>query len=276
MSEVLDAPQTAATAADPAPPPAAGAAPQDWRASLPPDIRDAPTMGRFDAPEKLAKSYLELESLVGRKGLIPPTDKDGPEVHARFRAALGVPEKPEGYDLKAPEGLPDGLWSDDAAQGYAALAHKHGLTPAQAQGLAAEFMAMQAQAMPNPGEAMKAAETTLRQEWGAAYGAKVEHANRALRQFGGEDLVDLMAATGLGNDPRVVKMMAAIGEAMAEDTPAGMGQGRSGVLTPNEAREEITRIMGDREGAYWNKRDPAHAATVARVTSLHEMAAAGR
>lgn len=275
---------TTASPPTPAPPPTTEAppasvvptaAPADWRSNLPPEIRDAPAIGRFDAPEKLAKSYLELETLVGRKGVVIPTDKDPPDVHARYRAALGVPDSPEAYGLKPPEGIPDGLWSDATATAFAGMAHKHGLTPAQAQGLAAEFLSFQAQQMPDV-EAMRAsAESELRREWGAAFAAKADHAKRAVRQFGGDALVEYLETTGLGNDPRMVRAFAAIGAAMAEDVPAGMGQGRAGVMSPDSARAEANRLMADPSGPYWNDRHPEHRAVAQRVKDLWLMASGG-
>lgn len=50
--------------------------------------------------------------------------------------ALGRPDAPDGYGIKAPEKLPDGVnWDDVAAGEFAGVAHKIGLTPSQVAAL---------------------------------------------------------------------------------------------------------------------------------------------
>jgi hypothetical protein len=280
MSEAatIDAPSTApATAPNPAPAPAAPAAPE-WLTSLPPELRDAPSLKRYGSVQDLARAYTEAETLIGRKGIIPPGENDPPEVHRKFREALGVPEKPEGYALKPPAGVPEGTFTPESAAMFQSWAHKHGLTPKQAQGLLEDYLGSTAQGLAANEQARAAkveeAVTTLRGEWGAAYDAKVERANRALKQFGGDDLVAALAETGLANDPRMIRAWAAIGEKMGEDNPAGLGTGRSagGVLTPAEATAELRRIMG--KGApIWDRKHPEHQWAVQRRDALIEMGA---
>ncbi|MCC6718393.1 MAG: hypothetical protein IT555_10965 [Acetobacteraceae bacterium] len=254
-----------------APTPAAPAAPE-WRAGLPPDLRDSPSLGKFTDPAGLAKSYVELETLIGRKGLVIPGEKDGAEVHARFRQALGVPDAPEGYGLKAPEGVPAEVWSDDSAKQFAGWAHKHGLTPTQAQGIAADFAKHQAANMPAPGVEAdgRSMEDHLRGEWGSAYAAKVDVAKRAAQQFAASPAV-LDALEAKVGGAEMIRLFARIGEAMGEDRPAGMGTGRSrGVLTPDEAKAELAKLRAS-DSPYWDRQHPEHKTAVARALALEEM-----
>lgn len=271
---------TEAAAADPAPvadtPAAATPAGPEWLGGLPPELRDSPSLRRYADPAALAKSYVELEGVIGRKGVIVPGEKDGPEAHARFRAALGVPEKPDGYALAAPAGIPDGVWQPEAASAFAAVAHDAGLTPTQAQKLATWWAGAAAQAEATKGASAGETEAALRTEWGVAYDTKIEGAKRALREFGGDDLVAHLDKTGLGNDPAMVRAFARIGELVGEDRPAGMGTGRrSGVLTPADAKAERLKLMAP-DSNYWNIRHPEHAALNRRVDDLLAMEEAGR
>lgn len=257
----------AAVATDTAPTPAP--APASWRESLPPELREAPSLGKYQDVASLAKGYVEAQTLIGRKGAIIPKEGDSPEVTAAFRQAMGVPEKPEGYEIKVPEGLPAGVWNDDAAGQFRTWAHELGLTPTQAQGLAERYAQMGGNAVQQSAEVT---ETELRKEWGVAFNAKMKAANDALRNIGGEDLAQYLQTSGLGNHPAMVRAWAKIGEGMGEDRPAGMGTGRSsGMMTPSEAKAERMKIMGDKNSAYWNRRDPAHRMTVDRVTDLMRM-----
>jgi hypothetical protein len=269
MSEAITAP--APTNAAPPATAEAASAPPDWRAALPEDIRAAPSLQKFADPGALAKSYTELEQLVGRKGLIVPTDKDGPEVHARYRAALGVPDAPEGYTLTAPEGLPEGVWSEDTAKGYAALAHKHGLTTAQAQGLAAEFVQMQTAAAVPPEEQQRQAEAELRKEWAsdAVYARNLDAAKRAVGQFAPPEFKAFLEQSGLGNNPHMVRMLAAVGGAIAEDSPAGL----NGANANRDPKTEAAELMAP-GSPYWDALHPRHAATMARVKEIFAKTAA--
>lgn len=54
--------------------------------------------------DALLRSYLELERRLSQR-VAPPGPETPPEEAARFRAAMGIPETPEGYDLTAPHDL---------------------------------------------------------------------------------------------------------------------------------------------------------------------------
>ena len=80
----------------------------------------------------------------------------------------------------------------------------------------------------------------LRTEWGADYDARVGQANRALQEFGGDALVDLLASPSsipLGDHPLVIKAFAQIAENLIEHgaLPA------TGVesMTPDDAQAKI-------------------------------------
>lgn len=257
------------------PPPAAGDLPE-WRAGLPPELRDAPGLAKFKDVAALAKGHIEAESLIGRKGLVVPKADDPPAVHAAYRQALGIPEKPDGYEIKV-EGAPETVWNPDTGKVLANWAHELGLTPAQAQGLAERYAKLGgdgigAERVEHERRNEEGA-AALRNEWGAAYAAKVDYANRAVTEFGGEALLTALRASGLASDPAVVKAFAAIGERIGEDRPAGIGTGRSaGVMTPADAAAELKRIMAQ-DQPIWNRKHPEYDAAIRRRDALIEMGA---
>lgn len=267
---------SAAPAANPAPPPAAGgqvaAAAPEWRASLPPELRDAPSLAKFTDPVALAKSYTELEGLVGRKGLIVPTDKDPPAVHQAYRAALGVPETPDGYQFKAPEGVPEAAWNADGLKALAGWAHELGMTPAQTQGIAERFARQQAEAIQRAAEGIepdgRKMDDVLRGEWGVNYDARLAQARRAARQFGGDAIADALEAKVGG--AAMLRFFAKIGETIGEDSPAGMGTG-AGRVDPKAERAAYFQAGTPQNLAYTNPLHPDHAAAQKRVRELFAM-----
>lgn len=258
----------APAAPDPAAPPAAGAPPPaaDWRASLPAEIRDAPGLTKFQDPGALARSYVELEGLVGRKGAIVPGEKDGPDVQARWRQAIGVPEKPSDYGLAAPKDIPAEAWDGERATAFATEAHRLGLTPAQAKGLAEWAAKDSASALQRFTAGIEAdgrpMDEVLRGEWGARYDAQVDAAKRAARQFGDEAALGALEARIGG--AAMVRMFAKIGSALAEDAPAGMG---TGSRAPADPKAELDQIMAP-GSPYWQPLHPENAAAQARAREL--------
>jgi hypothetical protein len=256
MSETIDAPAPADTA--PASPAPAAAPADDWRATLPDDLKALPQAQKYATPADLLKGYVEAEKMIGRKGVQIPGENATPEEQAAFRAALGVPDAPDAYGLKAPEGVPAEVWSDDAAKAFAAKAHEAGLTTAQAQAVAgwwAGTVAEQAKAAEDAAVAAREEATAaMKTEWGGQFNAKLDLAKRALDQFGGKAVAEIMTDTGLGNHPDVVRMFARIGEAIAEDKPAGMGGESAPVV--NDPRAKAMAIINDPKSDYWNSRNP--------------------
>jgi hypothetical protein len=271
MSETIDAPAPADNAAPVTTPPADAAPPSDWRASLPPEIRDAPSVAKFNDVGALAKSYLEAEKKIGQKGVIVPGENATPEEQAAFRAALGVPDAPDAYGLKAPEGIPAEVWSEDNANAFATEAHKLGLTPAQAQGIAAWWAGSMAQQMASVGLEPdgRTWEDVLKTEWGTSFDAKLDLAKRAVKEFGA-DAATLEAFEAKAGGAALMRMFARIGEKVGEDKPAGMGGESAPVV--NNPRQQAMAITNDKASPYWNQQHPDHLATVRQVTKLLEEA----
>jgi tellurite resistance protein len=251
-----------------------GAGAADWKAGLPEDIRAHPALGQFRDVAALAKEHVNLQTLIGRKGIIPPTDRDAPHAWDRFYNSLGRPEAPDGYDLAPPAGMPEGLYSADMAKAYSEAAHKAGLSAKQAHALHDWFVGLSANAA-RARDAQQARErdgleTELRIEWGADYGAKLAAARRAARAFSDGDTLDKLEQT-LGG-AAMVRMFANIGEQMTEDRLIGAGGGDT-IAGPEQAKAEIARIRGealkDPKHALNDRFHPEHGRIVAKLEKLY-------
>jgi hypothetical protein len=167
--------------------------------------------------EALAKSYDVAQRALGRKAqaVLPPTEKSTPEEIAEYRKAIGVPDSPEGYNLK-PEQLPEGItWDDNVAKQAAELAHKHHIPAAAMQ----EFMkfdmqraALMNQAAANMIEAqLETGREELKRVWGDKMPEKIELARRAAVTAG----VDPSSQGFV--DPQVVKAIVGLAEKLSDD-----------------------------------------------------------
>jgi len=205
--------------------------------------------------EALAKSYDVAQRALGRKAqaVLPPTEKSTPEEVAEYRKAIGVPESPEGYNLK-PEQLPDGVvWDDNVAKKAAELAHKHHIPAAAMQ----EFMkfdmeraALMNQAAANMIEAqLESGREELKRVWGDKMPEKIELARRAAVTAG----VDPSSQGFV--DPQVVKAIVGLAEKLSDDklvagdeTGASSTRSRARDIMTNQANPLYARYQdGDAE-----------------------------
>jgi hypothetical protein len=85
--------------------------------------------------DQLGASYISLEKAFSSKREIkkPGTDAKPEDIaayQAEVRKITGAPDKPEGYGLKAPDNLPEGVeWNAELATKAASIAHKYSVPP---------------------------------------------------------------------------------------------------------------------------------------------------
>jgi hypothetical protein len=156
----------------------------------------------WDSADKAVQSYVELEKFVGAdkagRGLVIPGEKATPEEVAAFRAkaagvAGGIPESPDGYEIKLPDGFPDPEFGKVASS----LLHKYHVPKGDAQGLMGDFMAMVSTGETERVKAEQAEfvkqETELKTEWGADFDKNAEIAKRGMKRLGlTDEIIDQM------------------------------------------------------------------------------------
>lgn len=246
----------------------------NWRERLPEDLRADRTLAEVRDLAGLARSYANAQKLIGKKTInaIPGEDAT-PEEIQKFRQALGVPEKPEDYQLEKPADLPEGMEYDENLQAeFAQKAHEAGIPPKQAQQLLDWFNEKGKETFENVGQsrqqAVEQAEAELKKEWGQAYKQNLTLANRAVEKFGA---ADALADAGLDNDPKMARVFLNIAKAMGEDnaiqTPKGGGE-----LSPADAKAKIAEIQGNKKDPYFDGQHPQHQQRVDEMARLFEQA----
>jgi len=248
---------------------------QDWKQGIDESLRNHPSLEKFKDIKDVVKSYVEIQKLVGMDKLPLPKDlsKATPEEWATIFSRLGRPEKADGYklpELQRPEGYPE----PDLEETKALLneSHKLGLLPQQLAGLyeffmKGEFAKFNKFTQDSEKERFDA-ETSLRREWGKAYEEKVSKAKALLVQYGGEEIKDFIE--DWGNEPAFIKFLANIASKMSEDALGGKPVGI--IKTPEEAKVEIAKIMGDSKHPYFDAQHPEHELAVKKMEDLHKQA----
>lgn len=242
----------------------------EWTSTLSPELRQIVETKGYKTPADVVQAYAHAQRAIGADKIPLPKDGVWDEV---ARAKLGIPREADGYKLNRPE-LPQGITYDEAFEKAALpVAHKLGLTPAQVQGLLDFYAGHQAQSFQSVMRGRTEDETQsvglLQQEWGPTYDAKIAQAARAARYFGGQQLIDFLNQSGVGNNPELVRTFAKIGSMMTEDS-LKIGRAHGFSITPDEARREANKLMAS--PAYTNRDHPEHGSIVEQVQQLFERA----
>lgn len=259
--------------------PEAGGAAPDWFEKVSAETKDGETSSNRDwlaakgvkDLDGLTKIARDTERALRENGRIKVPGEDAkPEELAAFKAAIGVPEKVDGYEVKAPEGVP---LNEPLINSLRESALKHGAPKAAFEGLVSDFIKLQM----DEAAAESAKQDNLAREWLKQQGAKaneqMSHIDAAARALSLTQ-ADLMYFRSMpGGAGRALDIFSKLGSGMAEDTMLTGGKGRFGV-TGAEAQAELDRMKSDPE--IQKKVMVAGSPERARWDRLNAAAAAGK
>lgn len=210
-----------------------------------------------------------MKAARDRGGLKVPGADAKPEEITAYRAAIGVPEKPDGYEIKGPEGV---KLNDDLIGRLRESAVKHGAPKGAFEGLVGDFIQAQLDEAATETKRQDDLAAAKLKEWGGKRDEQVAHVNSAMRSLGLSSADGQALRGALGAD-RALDLLAKLGAGMAEDTLLTGGKGRFGV-SPAEAQAEIDRLKADPE--FVKKVAIKGSAERARWDRLNQAAAEGR
>lgn len=248
-----------------------------WRDSLPDDLKTSTSLTKFETIEGLAKSYTNLEKMLGTDKV--PVPKDGDEEGAKnFFKAAGWPEKADGYGFKQPEKIPDGMvYNADLDTRLAGIFHGAKMTKSQAGAVREQLMNLVAEGATanleakNVSEAERAkaievATATLKTEWGAAFDQRKAVAGAAINKFLSAETIAAIEAAGLGNNPSIVKDMYALGTKLAGEKEL-IGEA---LQSPADMESSIADFREKHKAALFDRSHPDHAVRTQEYTRLFE------
>ena len=239
--------------------------------SLPDDIRHEPVLKNFKSWDALAKSYVHANRKLGVPSdqLMQIPQGENADWNGVYKA-MGRPDTPDQYELNG---------TGDMADNFRNQAHQLGLSQKQASELMNWYSEVQSGVDSSDDEDFASEQVQwvadLQKEWGDSYIKNTKLAERAFRQFGSEDALEVMNATGLGSHPALVKMFSQIGQFLAEDGQlTGNQQGRIGGITPGSAKTRIDELLNDKDFTtrYYDQYHPRHQDAVNQMQRLYEAA----
>src|ERR1035441_8312086 len=221
--------------------------PVDWTSGFSEDHKAFVTNKGFKGASDVIDSYKGYESLMGAKDKLVrlPDKADAPE-WGEVYDKLGRPKTASEYTFK----LPDGLAADPANTKFAQeLFHKAGLTKAQAVTVAnswnANEQAKSAEVAAKASSNLKAEQSALQTEWGAAWEQNRKACAAAMQSFGldGAAVTKLESALGYS---ATMKFLASIGSKVGEASfVTGDNSGFKGALTPDQAKQSLNQKTQD-------------------------------
>ena len=250
----------------------------EWKSSLPDDMKDSASLSDINTVEDLAKSFISAQSLLGKSRVGVPSPDASPEEEAEFYNKLGRPESVDGYELPT-EGIPEDVSVDKGRlDSILKLAHETGMTKKQVAKMYRGMLELDSNNVQNMEKERATyqdnAINTLKKEWGHAFDEKTSLASNTAKKFGGEAFINMLEETGMGNNVALIRAFANIGKIVAEDEIHGKGSSGSFVMSPAEAKAEITTKMNDQEfmAAYKSRANSGNMEAVKRMQELHSLA----
>ncbi len=246
---------------------------KSWKEAIPEELRNDPNISKFTELEALAKSYVNATRMIGQDKVAVPNNNSTEDQWNEVYDKLGRPESAEKYQLDVKSDIVP--LDDGAIKQFAENAHQLGLNNKQAQGILEYYknsMEGTAQQERIDTETEQAnAEAELRKEWGRSFDENIKKAGAVAKANMNPEILDmeLKDGTRLGDHPAVIKGFANIANLMSEDKMIGTGEDNQ--TSGRDLDSEISSLVNDRDGPYWNKSHPDHDKIVQQVFTLRSM-----
>lgn len=248
----------------------------DWFSQIPAELQSEKSLQSFKGKQlgDFVKSHVEAQKMIGGSIRLPKPDAT-PEERAKFNNdifnKLGRPEAPTGYKYEKPDVPKELGWSDEHEGQFKEAAHKLGLTNEQFGGVMKWYGEYLKGMVPDNAALQQQGLQALKDEFKSdtVVNQKLALAQRVLVSEGGQELVDLVERTGIGNQPAFIKLMSKFGSLAVEK---GIINGDvKGAMNPDQITQEIASMRSDPKSAYNDSTNPGHDQAVSRMTELYRM-----
>ena len=247
--------------------------PSTWKETISEEFRTNPNIEKFTEIDALAKSYINAVSMIGQDKVPVPNQNSTEDQWNEVYSKLGRPESPDKYKLEVNSDVVP--LDESAVKSFAENAHQLGLNNKQAQGILEYYKnSMEGsvqQARIDTETAQANSEAELRKEWGRSFDENIKKAGAVAKANMDETVLnmELKDGTRLGDHPAVIKGFANIANILSEDKLVGTESENVDQSADYEA--EISKLVNDRDGPYWNKSHPDHDKIVQQVFTLRTM-----
>jgi hypothetical protein len=231
----------------------------DWRSAIAgEDKKLAKRLDRFDALSTFGKSYFELDAKLNSGKMLPLPGEDATdEDRAAFTKALGIPDDPKKYEIKAkpPEGMELNDYDKQRLDAITASLHKAGGFMAHPNVVNEAHRIFYAEREEAEAQ-MEAAATIAKEKTEAMLGKlwpgqekkrNLMFAEQAIANFFGKEFKDVAGmqfadGSRLGDNLQFIQAMAKVGRLTMED-PVFLEAGRNGADAYKSLQQEKADLM---------------------------------
>lgn len=221
---------------------------------------------RYASPANVGKALLGLRSkmdageIVRTKPEGDPNDPKHVEALNEWRAQAGVPEKPDGYLEKVPDGLVIG--EDDKPHVESFIKDMHGADapPGYVHKALQWYAGVKEQNAQARAEADKTfrvqAEDSLRSEWGPEYRPNINGVRSMFQNYGNDGLLDkffgarMADGTPLGDDPDTLRFLVSLDKQINPQGTVPPPDSVAGKAMASE-KDTIRKAMQDQGSDYY-------------------------
>lgn len=224
--------------------------------------------------QDLAKSYAELEKMVGKPGVGVPGEDATDEQKASFYKAMGVPDEPAGYEFKRPDNIPEDQYDQAHADKWAQIFKENNIPASAANALREQFMNEVAEQLGEFNKNSEEATKKLDESYTKAFGDKKLEVTQAVKATLEKAIPDVETRKAL-QEKMPDEALLAIGMLDQyykktygmSDTNHGDGGNASG-QSMDGLRQEAQKLMSS--DAYRDRMHRDHKSTVDKVNSLYK------
>jgi hypothetical protein len=237
-----------------------------WQDKLPEEMR--PTAANYKDLPSLVKSLIHTKQLASGKmeGYVKvPGEGATPEELAAFRKVQGVPDSPDAYELKKPDGELGNFYNEEEVKAFAAKAAELGLTKTQAAALAEWRLGISKDYDDKEREEGRTfiaeRDKLFNEAWGNKKEAELVDAQRMLLTL--DHSIDPKLVNFL--EPKLVVALAAFAKKLNPDTMVAKEQFENKLSPTSMSNDIVTNKSNPDYEAFHNPRHPNHAAVKQKV-----------
>lgn len=238
---------------------------ENWKDSLPEELRNEPCLDNVKNFATLTKSYVNSQKMIGKNKIAIPGDNATEEERNAFYSALGRPATANDYkydNVKLPEGM---SFDENAIAKFREFAFDHGVSQQvfeQAIAFDVERVRIaQEAAVAAHNQEYTATMNKLQEKYGDNLPARIAQVDKALTTFG---IKDIFIEKALTNNFEIFEALANIGSRISE-SKLMPGEVAQNFKTP---QQQIDDIYADKNSPIYQMDHPKHDATVAEVKRL--------
>jgi len=225
------------------------------------DVKTLERLGRYSSPKDALDALIAAQNKIAAGGAKAPLpDNATPEQLAEWRKDNGIPETPDKYAYKLPDGMVVGEQDKLLVEGFLTTAHGMNLPPAQVEKTLSWYFSEQEKQLTalhaNDAVGREKGIEALRSDWGTEYQLNLGIVDGFLNlaPAGVKDAIlggRLADGTPIGNNADVLRWFASLGRELNPTSTVTNSTGVQAAQAIATEKATLEKLMGNHESEYW-------------------------